>query len=214
MSESVEAKRRHDGRSRRRQKGNAGASQSAKSLSKKRIIGRGGTHSPLDHKSVSRIHDTAITLLAETGLSEPPKTAVEMVTAAGGYLDEQYRLRFPETLVSEAIAGLRRDVKLWGRGGDTDLDSAPGRVFVGTGGASPLVYDSTLGEYRESVLSDLYDTACLVDQLNHIHFFSRPLVARDMPDMLHLDVNTTYACLAGTRKHVFVSASSSHVFKL
>ena len=29
-----------------------------------------------------------------------------------------------------------------------------------------------------------------------------------MPDTRHLDVNTAYACLAGTRKHAFVSASS------
>ena len=208
MNENVTAKRQHAGRSGRRRKGNAGASQSVKSLSQQRIIGRGGTHSPLDDEGVSLIHNTAITLLAETGLSEPSKTVVEMVTAKGGCLDGQSRLRFPETLVSEAIAGLRRDVKLWGRGGDTDLHLAPGDVFVGTGGASPLVYDPALGKYRESVLSDLYDAACIVDQLNHIHFFSRPLVARDIPDLRHLDVNTAYACLAGTRKHVFISASS------
>jgi len=208
MNENIEAKRRHAGRGGRRQRADTGASQIAEALSHKRIIGRGGTHSPLDDAEVAIIHDTAITLLAETGLSEPSKTAVNMVTAAGGFLDDQHRLRFPETLVSAAIAGLRRDIKLLGRGGDTDLDLAPGHVFVGTGGASPLVYDSALGKYRESGLSDLYDAACLVDQLNHIHFFSRPLVARDMPDMRHLDVNTAYACLAGTRKHAFISAST------
>ena len=208
MNENIEAKRRHAGRGGRRQRADTGASQIAEALSHKRIIGRGGTHSPLDDAEVAIIHDTAITLLAETGLSEPSKTAVDMVTAAGGFLDDQHRLRFPETLVSAAIAGLRRDIKLWGRGGDTDLDLAPGHVFVGTGGASPLVYDSALGKYRESGLSDLYDAACLVDQLNHIHFFSRPLVARDMTDMRHLDVNTAYACLAGTRKHAFISAST------
>ncbi len=207
MNENIEVKRRHAKRGGRRQRADT-ASQVAGTLSHKRIVGWGGAHSPLDDDDVSLIHDTAITLLAETGLSEPPKAAVEIVTAAGGFLDDKRRLRFPETLVCSAITGLRRDVKLWGRGGDTDLDLAPGRVFVGTGGASPLVYDWALGKYRESVLSDLYDAACLVDQLNHIHFFSRPLVARDMPDRLHLDVNTAYACLAGTRKHVFISASA------
>ena len=38
--------------------------------------------------------------------------------------------------------------ELWGRGGDTDLDLALGNVFVGTGGASPLVYDSARGKYQ------------------------------------------------------------------
>ena len=95
MNENVTAKRQHAGRSGRRRKGNAGASQSVKSQSQKRIIGRGGTYSPLDDEGVSLIHNTAITLLAETGLSEPSKTVVEMVTAEGGCLDGQNRLRFP-----------------------------------------------------------------------------------------------------------------------
>ena len=208
MNENIESKRRRAGRGGRRQRADFGASRIDEALSHKRIIGRGGMHSPLDDEEVSLIHDTAMALLAETGLSEPSKAAVDMVTAAGGFLDNEHRLRFPENLVSSAIAGLRRDVKLWGRGGDTDLDLALGHAFVGTGGASPMVYDYALGKYRESVLSDLYCAACLVDQLQHIHFFSRPLVARDMPDMRHLDVNTAYVCLAGTRKHAFISASS------
>ena len=68
------------------------------------------------------------------------------------------------------------------------------------------------GRYRESTLGDLYDAARLVDSLEHLHFFSRSLVARDMPDLHSLDINTAYACLAGTSKHVFTSASlAAHV---
>ena len=115
MNENVGTKIQHAGRSGRRKKGNAGASQRAESLSQKRIIGRGGTHSPLDDEGVSLIHNTATTLLAETGLSEPSKTVVEMVTAAGGFLDDQNRLRFPENLVSAAIAGLPGGIERRGR---------------------------------------------------------------------------------------------------
>ena len=85
MKENIQAKRRHARRGGRRQKRNAGTSQSDEPISQKRIIGRGGAHSPLDDEGVSLIHDTAITILAETGLSEPSKTAVEMVTAAGAF---------------------------------------------------------------------------------------------------------------------------------
>ena len=55
---------------------------------------------------------------------------------------------------------------------------------------------------------DLYDAARLVDALDNIHLFSRPLVARDARDPKHLDVNTAHACLAGTAKHVCMSASA------
>ena len=71
-----------------------------------------------------------------------------------------------------------------------------------------MIFDAGLGKYRESKLVDLYNAARLVDRLEHVHFFSRPVVARDMPDARLLDVNTAFACLAGTAKHVFTSASS------
>jgi trimethylamine--corrinoid protein Co-methyltransferase len=60
-------------------------------------------------------------------------------------------------------------------------------------------------EYRESTLADLYDIARLVDTLEHIHYFQRPLVCRDMTDPRELDVNTCYACVSGTTKHVGTS---------
>jgi trimethylamine--corrinoid protein Co-methyltransferase len=72
--------------------------------------------------------------------------------------------------------------------------------------------DLETGRYRESNLRDLYAAARVVDSLEHIHFFSRSLVARDMPDLHSLDINTAYACLAGTAKHVFTSVSlAEHV---
>ena len=43
--------------------------------------------------------------------------------------------------------------------------------------------------------------------LDNIHLFSRSLAALDARDALQLDVNTVYACLVGTAKHVCVSAS-------
>jgi len=48
---------------------------------------------------------------------------------------------------------------------------------------------------------DLYDIVRLVDSLNNIHFYLRPVVARDV-DNEAIDINTFYACLAATGKHV------------
>jgi trimethylamine--corrinoid protein Co-methyltransferase len=70
-----------------------------------------------------------------------------------------------------------------------------------------LIVDLETGAYRESTLRDLYDAARLVDALEHVHFFSRSLVARDVSDLLSLELNTVFASLAGTTKHVCVSAS-------
>jgi trimethylamine--corrinoid protein Co-methyltransferase len=48
-----------------------------------------------------------------------------------------------------------------------------------------------------------------VDKLDNIHFFSRSMTARDMPDVRLLDLNTAYACVAGTRKHVISAATEA-----
>ena len=180
----------------------------ADGLEGKRIIGVGHGYGPLDECAKGAIDEVAMRLLAETGLGDPSALAVDLVIAAGGKINDQGRLCFPEKLIISVLSGLRRDVTLYGRGGDTNLTLSAGRVHVGTGGASPLIFDTGLGRYRESNLADLYTAARLVDRLDHIHFFSRPVVARDMTDPRLLDVNTAFACLAGTAKHVFVSASS------
>ena len=180
-----------------------------KSLAGQRIIGTGGNLTPLDERGIEAIHAAALELLASTGISEAPSSAVKLVADAGGRLNDAGRLLFPEKLVEAALDGLQRDFTLFGRAVDTDLVLAPGAVHVGTGGASPQLFDMQLGRYRDSCLADLYDAARLVDRLTHIHFFSRPLVARDMPDQQRLDVNTAYASLVGTTKHVFVSAGNA-----
>ena len=178
------------------------------SLDEKRIIGFGRGNGPLHDNDMVAIHEAALAVLANTGLGEASPIVVDLVVAAGGGLDSRGRLLFPPDLVTAALNGLRRDITLYGRAGDHDMTLSSGVVHVGTGGASPLIFDAGLCKYRESNLVDLYDAARLVDQLDHIHFFSRPVVARDMPDARHLDVNTAFACLAGTAKHVFTSASS------
>lgn len=83
---------------------------------------------------------------------------------------------------------------------------------MGSGGAAPMVVDLASGRYRPSTLADLADAARLVDALDNVHFFSRSLVAGDLADPRLLDLNTAYASLAGTAKHVCVSASDpAHV---
>ncbi len=169
----------------------------------------GGRYHPLDPEDLPKIDAAVRAILAEIGLAEAPDLVVERITAAGGRLGADGRLRFPPELTEQALAGLVREFTLCDQDPVYDLQLGGARVHVGSGGAAPLIRDLETGRYRESTLRDLYDAARLVDCLDHIHFFSRSLVARDMPDLRSLDVNTAYACLAGTRKHVFAAASEA-----
>src|SRR5262249_30915336 len=43
------------------------------------------------------------------------------------------------------------------------------------------------------------------DEMEHIHFFQRAVVCRDLPDPFEMDFNTCYASVMGTSKHVGAS---------
>ena len=164
---------------------------------------------PLGESDLPRIDTAVRSILTDIGIKDAPDVVTEAVTAVGGWTDSEQRLHYSPELLDTALKGFRRGFTLCGRDPSYDLRLEPNRVHVGTGGAAPLVWDLESGRFRESTLQDLLHAASLVDTLDNIHFFSRPLVARDIPDPELLDINTAYACLAGTRKHVLTSASQA-----
>ena len=168
----------------------------------------GGMLALLTDDELAHIHGAALTLLADTGLAEAPDEAVQLVSEAGGGLSPDGRLLFPPALVERVIAELPREITLFGRRPGTELTLGGQQVHLGSGGASPQVLDLDTGRYRESRLADIHDAARVVEAMDHIHFFSRPMVARDIEDPAEMELNTCWACLAGTSKHVMVSASS------
>lgn len=169
----------------------------------------GGSYQPLDSNALQQIDQTTRSILSDIGMADTPDCVVEPVTDAGGYLDDNGRLRFPPELIDKALNGFKRDFTLCGQDEENDIQLGVGRVHTGSGGAAPLILDLDSGQYRESTLKDLYDAARLVDNLDNIHFFSRSMTARDMPNVRLLDLNTAYACLAGTRKHVISAATEA-----
>jgi trimethylamine--corrinoid protein Co-methyltransferase len=182
--------------------------RAVKDTSQSKWIGvTGGKFQPLSAGDIDQIHEAVLELLESLGLSQAPRCMIDVVTANGGTLTANGRLLFPRDLVSSALGGIRRDVTLWSRRNGYHLDISGPRVHVGTGGAAPRILDINTYRYRETTIRDLYDMACIVDQQEHIHFFSRPVVGTDAPNPLQLDINTLYACLAGTSKHICISAT-------
>ena len=172
----------------------------------------GGQYRPLTEAGVARIHDAALTALEEIGLANAPPSGVAAMTAAGVILGDDGRLRFPRALVEDMLALAARDVTLFARDPRHDLHLSGARVHFGTAGAAVHVVDLATGAYRDSTAQDLFDAARLVHHLDNVHFFQRICVCRDVPDNLEMDLNTLYACLSGTTKHVGTSFSDpSHV---
>lgn len=167
----------------------------------------GGRFKPLSEQDVTRIHGAALQALEEIGLSQAPQTGVDAMTAAGAELGDDGRLRFPRALVEDMLAVAARDITLYARDPGFDLDLSGQRTHFGTAGAAVHIVDPVTGDYRESTAADLYDAARLAQNLDNIHFFQRAMVCRDVPDNYDMDLNTIYACCAGTTKHVGTSFS-------
>ena len=200
-----ETEKRSKGRRRRR---NADANQ-ARAASPSMSGAVGGRYQPLNADDLPSIDQAVRSILSDVGMAEAPEIVINHITQAGGHLDDDGRLHFSPELIENALNGLPRDFALCGQSPTHDMQLGVAKVHAGSGGAAPLILDLDSGSYRESTLRDLYDAARLVDCLDNIHFFSRSMVARDMPDTKTLDINTAYVCLAGTDKHVFAAATEA-----
>ena len=175
------------------------------------ISASGGTFYPISEGDVQEIAKTALTIISEIGLSNCSKLVKDIIIEAGG-TEVDGRLLFNNEMIKNTINGMIKTVTLFGQTEVHDLEVGGSNSYTGTGGAAPNILDFETKQYRHSTLIDLYNAARLCDSLNNIQFFSRSLVARDIDNPRMLDVNTAYAALSGTTKHVMLSASDeSHV---
>lgn len=157
---------------------------------------------PLDDAGKERIHRSALRVLDEIGFGAVPDFTRATLLGAGARFDPDLnRITFPPSLVEDVVAAAKAEFVWSARDPRHDLELGGDRLYFGTGGAAVHVVDLVERRYRESTLRDLYEAARIADACDNVHFFQRTVIARDMPTPLELDVNTAYACLAGTGKH-------------
>ena len=169
----------------------------------------GGQFKPLTDSEIARIDETALRILEEIGLKGATPGCIETVVEAGGRMTDDGRLLMPADLVTRTLKAAGRGFKLYGQKEEFDLDPSGTRIHLGTSGAAVHIVDSATGTIRDSTLQDLFDMARIADALPNIHMFQRTVVARDLKDPREMDLNTAYACLKGTAKHVGSSFSSA-----
>lgn len=165
----------------------------------------GGQYKPLGDADARRILDAARTVLERTGIEVMASPCREVFRKAGCRIDDDgNRVTIPSALVDRALATAANEVLLAGREPQHDLRLGGARVYLGTGGQAVKMLDLD-GTVRETRLSDNYDIGRLCDTLEHIHFYMRPVVSRDVA-VEDIDVNQFYACLAATPKHVMANS--------
>lgn len=175
----------------------------------------GGLYKPLSETEIIRILDAAFDLLAETGMGQAIDDFIEVVVEAGGTYDsDSDRLHFPRAIVESAIETAPSSFVLHGLDPDRSIDIGGDRVHFATAGAAVLMLDHETSSFAHSTLADLYDIGRLVDTLDNIHLFVRPIVTRDLEDVRELDLNTAYASMISTTKPIGTSFFvPEHVFE-
>ncbi|MCK4793332.1 MAG: trimethylamine methyltransferase family protein [Desulfobacteraceae bacterium] len=163
---------------------------------------RGGQLRFLQESDLEKIHAAALQILNEVGIKVPLAEAFKIYKRGGTMVDPgDMTVRFPHKMIENALQNAPSEILLCGREKSNDLVLGDKFVYAGTGGAELNVLDLETKQLRQSTLKDVADLARLVDALENIDFYIRPVVAQDIPQEL-LDINKYYASLANTTKHV------------
>jgi trimethylamine--corrinoid protein Co-methyltransferase len=162
------------------------------------VFFQGGRYRPLSDADCTRIIDAAFAILH-------PEWLTTLLLERGARQRDDGRITFPPAVVERALRHASHRVSLPGFDDNRGLDIGNGYVHIGSGGAAVQTLDATSGEYRDSSLADLYDMMRVLDHCDSVHYGIRPMIARDMPTPLDLDINTAYACLKATSKPIGTS---------
>src|SRR5208282_132567 len=150
----------------------------------------GGHYKPLSDADVLRIHHAALDVLESIGLADATPSGIDYMTKAGATLSSTGRLIFPRALVEDTVARAARHFVLHAQDPKHDMEPWGSRVYFGTAGAAVHMVNATTGVYRDSTTKDLYDIARVVDTLEHLHFFQRSVVCREVVTPFEMDINT------------------------
>ena len=177
-----------------------------------KFLSYGGNLKILQKKECQDIHGAVLDILSDIGISHVSNKTHD-IAINNGVEFKNGRLYFPKSLTEDAISALSRPIILHGQKSDNDLQITGREIYFGTGGATPTILDHKTNKFRETTLKDLYENACLIEQLENVDFFSRTVIARDLKTQRDLDLNTAFACLRGTTKHIMTSISKAEDIK-
>ncbi|WP_171122813.1 MULTISPECIES: trimethylamine methyltransferase family protein [unclassified Ruegeria] len=163
----------------------------------------GGRYKPLTQADMENIHQAALTVVENTGVTDHFPELLDLVLPKGAVLNDLNRLCFPRALMEDILAAAAREFYVYARGeraGKDDMHCSAESVYFANSGTAVTTFDSETKSYRPSVLRDVYDFTRLVDRLDNIHMLGDTVLATDVTDNFAHDMNTIYAMLAGSQK--------------
>ena len=124
----------------------------------------------LSESELERLHLGALEVLRRTGIRFHHRGALDLLGRAGAFVSDGNLVRFPASMVQDALASAPGRVVMCDRDGAPALCLEGTRVYFGTGSDCLNLLDPFTGEHRPFTTQDLIDGYRLVDALPNIHF--------------------------------------------
>jgi trimethylamine--corrinoid protein Co-methyltransferase len=158
----------------------------------------------LAEEAVDRIEETAYRLLAEVGISLQHARATEMLHGLGCRVEDG-RVFVPRDTVEWALNHVTLHKQYYNRDGSPAFALGDGAIRFHNGGGLPFIYDFDSGRRRQPLLSDIADSARLLDALPGVDAVIPLFGPQDVPPEL-LAIASTEVMLRNTRKPVSAAA--------
>jgi len=169
---------------------------------------RGPGVTVLSEESLAQIHEATLRVLEETGIEIGPGAMLERLEAAGAQGDaEAGRVRFPRSLVEEALRRPACDLVLAARDPACDLRLDGSAGWLSAGGGADAIVDLESGDRRSPTEKDLADVSRVADAVPQIGFLWQSVVALDVPATTR-PLHELHAQHANTSKHIQLTTAT------
>jgi trimethylamine--corrinoid protein Co-methyltransferase len=163
----------------------------------------------LSSQNIADIHEASLEVLHKTGFVIEHKVALKKLSDAGAQVNFENNIaRFSPEVVENALKAVPEQFLLAGRSPEFDITvTEDGFPYLRAPGGPDNYYDAYKNQVRPLTLQDVYNTAKLVDALEHIAL-GGTLSPQDIPPETY-DIATTGAVLSSCRKHFWCLTTSS-----
>ena len=162
-----------------------------------------GQYKPLSEHDINQIHQTALDVLENIGISDPIPEILNHTLDKGCILGDDNRLKFPRSLVEDLLDIAPKEHLMYAINSKYDYMVSGNKTYLSTSGEPISIFEYESQSFRPTTLVDIYDAARLCDQLEHIHQYGQPFAITEYSqDKFTHDINAAYAAIAGTEKGI------------
>ncbi len=167
----------------------------------------------LSDSSIQDIHLAALEVLRRTGIRFHHPGALELLKDAGAFISDGNLVKFPASLVEDAIASAPSRIIMCDRDGNPAMHLEATRCYFGTGSDCLNYLDPFTGEHRPFREADIIDGYRLCDALPNIHFLMSIGIPAEVDPALEYDVQMALM-LEHTAKPIVFVTDDSHLAAL